>query len=341
MKLSVIIPAYNASEFISESVNSILTINSNQIEIIVVDDGSKDNTFEVLSNISDTRIRVLRKNNGGVSSARNCGLKYAQGEYITFLDADDLVDSHVLEKIINCMDDKNDVIYYSKDYTQEDIRIEVLINGVFGAGDRIPKNGSAPYSKLYRRSFLKENNIAFNSNVIYGEDGLFILECICKGAKIGYEKVSWYFQRNVNENSVTRSWDERWFDSNIIFLKESQRLLLNSKLNLDEQLYNYWISMALYNSISRYMFFLLQIEDLTRQNEKLLLFRSPEFKKLVSFYKSNLQIILDEKKYKGIVAKLVMEGRIRRAFIIYRVIYIMKKVFKRQSIQKINTKVLI
>lgn len=341
MKLSVIVPAYNASEFISESVDSILTINSNQIEIIVVDDGSKDNTFEVLSNISDTRIRVLRKNNGGVSSARNCGLKYAQGEYITFLDADDLVDSHVLEKIINCMDDKNDVIYYSKDYTQEDIRIEVLINGVFGAGDRIPKNGSAPYSKLYRRSFLKENNITFNSNVIYGEDGLFILECICKGAKIGYEKVSWYFQRNVNENSVTRSWDERWFDSNIIFLKESQRLLLNSKLNLDEQLYNYWISMALYNSISRYMFFLLQIEDLTRQNEKLLLFRSPEFKKLVSFYKSNLQIILDEKKYKGIVAKLVMEGRIRIAFIIYRVIYIMKKVFKRQSIQKINTKVLI
>ena len=89
------------------------------------------------------------------------------------------------------------------------------------------------------------------------------------------------------------------------------------------------------------MFFLLQIEDLTRQNEKLLLFRSPEFKKLVSFYKSNLQIILDEKKYKGIVAKLVMEGRIRIAFIIYRVIYIMKKFFKRQSIQKINTKVLI
>ena len=211
MKLSVIIPAYNASEFISESVNSILTINSNQIEIIVVDDGSKDNTFEVLSNISDTRIRVLRKNNGGVSSARNCGLKYAQGEYITFLDADDLVDSHVLEKIINCMDDKNDVIYYSKDYTQEDIRIEVLINGVFGAGDRIPKNGSAPYSKLYRRSFLKENNIAFNSNVIYGEDGLFILECICKGAKIGYEKVSWYFQRNVNENSVTRSYPNLWY----------------------------------------------------------------------------------------------------------------------------------
>ena len=100
MKLSVIVPAYNASEFISESVNSILTINSNQIEIIVVDDGSKDNTFEVLSNISDTRIRVLRKNNGGVSSARNCGLKYAQGEYITFLDADDLVDSHVDRKSV-------------------------------------------------------------------------------------------------------------------------------------------------------------------------------------------------------------------------------------------------
>ena len=58
MKLSVIVPAYNASEFISESVNSILTINSNQIEIIVVDDGSEDNTFEVLSNISDTRTMV-------------------------------------------------------------------------------------------------------------------------------------------------------------------------------------------------------------------------------------------------------------------------------------------
>lgn len=207
----------------------------------------------------------MKKRNGGVSSARNYGLKHAKGEYVTFVDADDLVDSYVLEKVVKCMDDKNDLIYYSRDYTQEDMEIAVLINGVFSVGDRIPKNGSASYSKLYRNTFLKNNDITFNSNVIYGEDGLFILECLCKAAKVGYENDSWYFQRNININSVTRRWDERWFNSNIIFLKESQKLLFKSELDLGEKLYDYWISMALYNSIHRYMFFLLQIKESEKQ----------------------------------------------------------------------------
>lgn len=89
-KVSVIIPAYNAALTIRETVNCVQQQTIKNIEIIVIDDGSSDNTVEIVQNIAESRLKIFSYQNAGVSSARNRGIAHAQGEYITFLDADDL-----------------------------------------------------------------------------------------------------------------------------------------------------------------------------------------------------------------------------------------------------------
>lgn len=90
MMFSVVIPAYNAEKFIRNSIQSVLKQTIHDFEILVVDDGSIDNTGKVVESIGDQRIKYIKQENGGVSVARNTGIKAAEGEYICFLDADDL-----------------------------------------------------------------------------------------------------------------------------------------------------------------------------------------------------------------------------------------------------------
>ena len=87
--VSVVIPAYNAEEYIAETLDSVLSQNYSDYEILVIDDGSTDHTGEVLAHYGD-RIHLFQKPNGGPASARNLGLKHARGRYIAFLDSDDL-----------------------------------------------------------------------------------------------------------------------------------------------------------------------------------------------------------------------------------------------------------
>ena len=101
MTFSVIIPAYNAAQYIKHSINSILNQTFSDFEILIVDDGSTDNTKEIIQTIEDKRVQYIHQRNGGVSSARNTGIRNANGEYICFLDSDDLWKPDHLEVISN------------------------------------------------------------------------------------------------------------------------------------------------------------------------------------------------------------------------------------------------
>ena len=92
--VSVIIPAYNIEDYIGRCLDSIISQTYKNLEIIVVDDGSRDRTGEILDNYAkkDRRIKVIHKENGGVSSARNKGIEVAEGDYIGFIDGDDLIE---------------------------------------------------------------------------------------------------------------------------------------------------------------------------------------------------------------------------------------------------------
>lgn len=106
--ITVIIPAYNCDKFIERCISNLLRESLNQIEILVINDGSSDKTLEKLEKYSE-KIKIISKPNGGVSSARNVGIKNASGRYITFLDADDEIPSGVLSKYIEIINNNSDM----------------------------------------------------------------------------------------------------------------------------------------------------------------------------------------------------------------------------------------
>ena len=107
-RVSVVIAAYNAERFIRETLQSVFTQTLQDFEIIVVDDGSTDGTQDVLGSVNDPRLTVIRQKNNGVSAARNAGLAVAQAPYIFFLDADDMLTSHALSRMVSTLDDNPD-----------------------------------------------------------------------------------------------------------------------------------------------------------------------------------------------------------------------------------------
>jgi glycosyltransferase involved in cell wall biosynthesis len=105
LKVSVIIPAYNAMNYLPETLKSVLRQTFTDFEILIIDDGSSDNLVQWVSQLVDPRIKLISQNNQGVSVARNTGITHAQGEFIAFLDADDLWEATKLEKQLHTLED--------------------------------------------------------------------------------------------------------------------------------------------------------------------------------------------------------------------------------------------
>lgn len=181
MKVSIITPCYNAAPYIAATISSVQQQTLSDWEMIIVDDGSTDNSVEIIQKIieGDNRIRLIQKENGGSASARNMGLEMAQGEFIQFLDADDTIDQRKLEKQCKIMEELQlDVTYtdYSISYpngTKEakikgfTFNLSKLLIG-WGTFGTIPL-----HAFLYKRSFLQRHNISSTSKVKEREDWEF------------------------------------------------------------------------------------------------------------------------------------------------------------------------
>ena len=151
-KISVIIPAYNAEKTIKETIESVLSQTLSQFEIIVINDGSQDKTLEVVSRILDPRLKVLSYPNAGVSVSRNRGISQAAGDYVSFLDADDLWTPDKLETQLKALqaNPKAAVAYSWTDWIDE--------SGQFlRSGGHISVNGDV-YAKLLLRDFVESGS---------------------------------------------------------------------------------------------------------------------------------------------------------------------------------------
>ena len=108
-KVSVIIPVYNAEKYVAGTINSVLSQTYREIEILIIDDGSPDGSIEICQNFKDSRIKIIRQENRGLSGARNTGIRHAQGDYLAFLDADDMWLPEKLEKHVLHLDNSSEV----------------------------------------------------------------------------------------------------------------------------------------------------------------------------------------------------------------------------------------
>ncbi len=185
--LSIIIPVYNGRNTIENCLRSVLNQISISSEVIVVDDGSTDNTSDICANIchKDNRVVLIQQENGGVSSARNTGIAAASGRYIMFIDSDDILAQGYFDAFLNItslLEQK--IIVLSRmivHYLNKDM---VVIEGAeldtetILSKDRIVDIWdnhlwNSPVNKIYRSDIIKNNNIEFNPNVKIGEDWLF------------------------------------------------------------------------------------------------------------------------------------------------------------------------
>lgn len=124
IKVSVIIPVYNVEEYIEKCLDSVVNQTLKEIEIIVVNDGTKDNSMKKIEKyFSDSRIKIINKQNGGQSSARNAGLAISKGEYISFIDSDDFIEEKMLEELYTESENTDIVFSDSLNYNMIDNKI--------------------------------------------------------------------------------------------------------------------------------------------------------------------------------------------------------------------------
>lgn len=233
-KVSLIVPVYKVENYINQCLDSLINQTLKDIEIILIDDGSPDNSGKICDEYSrnDHRIKVIHKENGGVSAARNDGIKEATGDYIMFLDSDDWAEENMCEVAYNAIVEKKvdmaffthytnysnkeilenkmpKSFYYDKKEDIEKIQLIVINDKYVKLIDNsLSYSGfTAPWSKIFSRKFIQENNILYNLNVkgIF-DDGLFVLECLEKANNIYFENVSLYHYRII-DSSIMRSYN--------------------------------------------------------------------------------------------------------------------------------------
>lgn len=214
--VSIIVPAYNVEKYIEKCLSSILCQTYTNIEVIVVDDGSTDNTGQLIDNISqqDSRIRVIHKKNAGVSAARNNGIEMSTGDYLVFVDADDYLAQDYVEYMLSLVKASGADFCLSKccytkrgeKQTERDY-VEILQPEDATALLLSPDVIVGCWNKIFKRSLIVDNNIWFSTTLFYGEGLNFIttVSQITKAVCVGNRKV-YYYRRN-NETSATAKFD--------------------------------------------------------------------------------------------------------------------------------------
>lgn len=251
MKLSIIIPVYNAEKYIDICMMSIMKELDNDIEIVLLDDGSTDNSLPIIKKFKQKNVRIFHHTNHGVSYTRNRGIKVASGEYIMFVDSDDYLIEGWRGRILNSMKDQPDIIYFSDKINKPLIKKKEVIDAIFGVNLKNNiGNMSSPWSKLYKKDLLLKNNICFDTNLINGEDALFNLNAILSANSI--EKINCgIYKYRIYNTSSSRTYSTKFLNSNFYFLSKVEKLLDESKC--DNRNKNRYISKSVVYSVYLYL----------------------------------------------------------------------------------------
>lgn len=256
-KVSIIIPAYNAQNYIKRCLESIIAVEYENKEIIVIDDGSSDQTGMICDKYAEKykEIKVLHKENGGVSSARNLGLDNATGEYIFFVDSDDYVSKDLVENL--CAKEDEDFVQGNCRVLQSENLSEIMTyQEIFEdfALYWFESNPTFVWGNCYKREIIEKNQLRFDENVKIGEDGRFNIHYLSVCNKIRRTLASPCIHTEVDTSAVHKLYIDRleiqkeecklveqfsrnqesmfrlrWFYWHIILLHYSKHIKLNGK----------------------------------------------------------------------------------------------------------------
>lgn len=228
MNVSIIVPIYNSDKTLRRCIESILAQNYTDFELLLIDDGSTDDSWQICEEFTtrNPRIRAIRQENGGVSNARNKGIHLSRGSYITFIDSDDYITNKYLTSFDYCgkydfqiqgftltysHSNENKAIYPSQTHECNtlDILEECEINSLI----------RGPVCKLFKKEILTKNNLAFDESLSYGEDAIFVkryLLCCTRPCRTISE--SNYIYTHDSDSSLTSSYHsgERLYQATLI-----------------------------------------------------------------------------------------------------------------------------
>lgn len=230
-KISVIIPVYNVEDYLEECLDSVCGQTLTDIEILCINDGSTDSSLKILEEYSknDSRVKIITKENGGQATARNLGIKEAQGEYIAFVDSDDFIEPDMLEKLYKKANDNNLDLAMCKIATYDNQTGEIKDNvwyymlGVFRDFEkeffthRDTKEFTCniavtPYNKLYKTNLLKDNDILFPEGLIF-EDEKFFFDVYLRAKKVSIvDEFLYYYRVNRKGSTVDISKENDYSD---------------------------------------------------------------------------------------------------------------------------------
>lgn len=261
VKISVIVPVYNIEIYLNRCLNSIINQTFKDIEIIVVDDGSTDNSSNICKQFAeiDNRIKIIHKENNGLGLARNSGLDISIGDFVTFIDGDDYIENNALQLLYETATKQNcDIVYGGVyyDYKNKIIKknnvnslkvwnsenkIKLFLLGLIGTMPESTKNTEyevSVWKSLYRKDIFDRYNISFVSEREFiSEDIIFDIDYIQHTNKIAMIPECIYHYC-INDNSLSKIYRKDRFDKNIILYNE-----LNRKLSYIFKEYEYQIRM--------------------------------------------------------------------------------------------------
>lgn len=227
--VSVIVPVYNVEKYLAKCLDSLVNQTLQKIEIIVVNDGSTDDSQTIIDEYVQKfpdKIKSLIKANGGLSDARNYGLPYAVGEYIGFVDSDDYIDKYMYERMYQSAKEHNSDIVTCDYYKVYGEHKELVKSRDFlNQRDMLIGSLAAAWNKIYKRELITKSGVVFPKGLVY-EDTAFFAKLIpyCKRTSYVNEPFVYYIQR---QGSIANSQGEKTaqifdiFDSIISFYKEN------------------------------------------------------------------------------------------------------------------------
>ena len=237
IKVSVIMPVYNAYDYLSPAMDSVIDQTLKEIEIICIDDGSTDHSLDIIRayQAADERIRIVTENNAGVSIARNKGIIRARGEYIIFLDADDFFEPTLLEKLYNTAKEYDlDIAvakfdYYNNKSSKFTPQIEEAHGNIFAPGAVVSKSEYPDYilqsttgyvwNKMFRNSFIKNKELSFAPELYVFEDVHFVCTSLSLAERVGRIDDVLVHHRIYSDQSRSKLFKKYYAQVPVVYLK--------------------------------------------------------------------------------------------------------------------------
>lgn len=238
--VNIIVPIYNSELFLTSCIDSVLNQNYSNFRLILVDDGSLDGSANICKSYSDSRIFYIRKDNGGVSSARNVGLKELKsGEFVTFLDSDDYLPNDAIQKLVNSLEESGADFtigsfthVYGDTFNPHSMRIKP---GKYDTTSLLPyflDDGTlsgfllgSVCATLYRTDVIVSNDIKFDEKIRNNEDGLFNMEFAIHANNLNViDSCVYYYRQISNSGSTSRN---KGYDYNSLIINKLRSLPWN------------------------------------------------------------------------------------------------------------------